>query len=211
MASPPTGCAPDVPPRLAPRGSGYPELRDRHDLIDFSTVVEEDGGEVEEASDEAPVCAICKEPATAGGEPHTLPCSHTFHAGCVVRWFRHGSSSCPVCRAGLPEEEGAASASSSNDSEVTLSEGTMNTILQDHLRFGRRKTCPRTTLHKIGKYRQARQNLKERRSELYWHERTGHGRYIDLRRKTSRLCSRVFTAQASFYRRAMELLETDVP
>lgn len=33
------------------------------------------------------------------GTMHTLDgCSHNFHARCIVEWFRHGHSSCPMCR-----------------------------------------------------------------------------------------------------------------
>lgn len=43
-----------------------------------------------------PVCAICTESINENG--HTLDeCGHTFHARCIVSWFRRASS-CPMCR-----------------------------------------------------------------------------------------------------------------
>lgn len=42
-------------------------------------------------------CVICFEQSTKLS--HTLPCDHTFHADCIIDWFRR-SSTCPLCRAG---------------------------------------------------------------------------------------------------------------
>ena len=41
-------------------------------------------------------CSICQEAYEEGDELSTLPCCHTFHAGCVSRWLA-GKHSCPVC------------------------------------------------------------------------------------------------------------------
>ena len=40
---------------------------------------------------------ICLEPLNDTG--HVLSgCSHAFHVGCIVEWFRQGHSNCPLCR-----------------------------------------------------------------------------------------------------------------
>ena len=41
-------------------------------------------------------CAICC--GDTCNNPHTLPCTHTFCAGCIVNWFRNGHNECPLCR-----------------------------------------------------------------------------------------------------------------
>lgn len=41
-------------------------------------------------------CVICSESMCETG--CTLECGHTFHAMCIVRWFRQ-EQSCPLCRA----------------------------------------------------------------------------------------------------------------
>lgn len=47
-------------------------------------------------SQEPQNCAICiLELGT--GTPHALECSHSFHAECIMTWFRSGHSKCPLC------------------------------------------------------------------------------------------------------------------
>ncbi|KAH6768749.1 hypothetical protein C2S51_014085 [Perilla frutescens var. frutescens] len=51
------------------------------------------------------LCAICLEPLNyrSGNSPgqaiFTAQCSHAFHFGCISSNVRHGSVSCPICRA----------------------------------------------------------------------------------------------------------------
>lgn len=45
------------------------------------------------------VCPICLERFSEGMEVAELPCSHTFHKGCIFRWLV-GTNSCPTCRSG---------------------------------------------------------------------------------------------------------------
>lgn len=50
-------------------------------------------------------CAVCKEQFALGTEDPdeqvviTLPCSHPFHAPCILPWLKT-SGTCPVCRYG---------------------------------------------------------------------------------------------------------------
>ena len=41
-------------------------------------------------------CPICFDPITLN-DKKILPCGHTFHTQCLLRWFVTGDS-CPVCR-----------------------------------------------------------------------------------------------------------------
>lgn len=42
-------------------------------------------------------CAICLEDYGVGESLRHLPCLHSYHGGCVDRWFEH-SVECPVCK-----------------------------------------------------------------------------------------------------------------
>jgi hypothetical protein len=64
------------------------------------------------------ICVVCQESIDETGS-HTLSCNHSFHAGCIVCWFRRGESSCPVCR-----DTGGSDGSASNDETASLVSGT---------------------------------------------------------------------------------------
>ena len=59
------------------------------------------------------LCAVCLEEVRGRGEAAeaeaeatttTLPCSHSYHPGCVLPWLAaHGA--CPCCRAAVPSPE----------------------------------------------------------------------------------------------------------
>lgn len=50
------------------------------------------------AGDDPPGCAICLG-ALAERPVYTLDeCGHTFHADCIMRWFRSKQDMCPLCR-----------------------------------------------------------------------------------------------------------------
>ena len=45
------------------------------------------------------VCTICAEDIADGEAAGTqLDCGHSFHVGCIVRWFRYEHTTCPNCR-----------------------------------------------------------------------------------------------------------------
>ena len=57
---------------------------------------------VPKSADDDKKCAICLESLTTA-ETATLPCKHTFHAGCVSSMRNlTQKQACPVCRADLP-------------------------------------------------------------------------------------------------------------
>lgn len=43
-------------------------------------------------------CAICYEELGDLQNYNLDDCGHTFHTSCIVKWFREGNSSCPICR-----------------------------------------------------------------------------------------------------------------
>lgn len=42
-------------------------------------------------------CSVCLDIVAAGSTVKTLPCAHTFHAGCIDTWLMRRAS-CPCCR-----------------------------------------------------------------------------------------------------------------
>ncbi|KAL0003959.1 hypothetical protein SO802_011520 [Lithocarpus litseifolius] len=46
-------------------------------------------------------CTICLEEFEPGSEALCMPCTHIFHAGCIVKWLNQ-SHYCPVCRLEVP-------------------------------------------------------------------------------------------------------------
>ncbi|RLM70222.1 hypothetical protein C2845_PM17G12130 [Panicum miliaceum] len=62
----------------------------------------------ETASAPSPVlCAVCLEEVRGRGgaaEAATLPCSHSYHPGCVLPWLA-ARGACPCCRAAVPSPE----------------------------------------------------------------------------------------------------------
>jgi hypothetical protein len=50
-------------------------------------------------------CAVCCEALdAAGGIAAVMPCQHAFHERCLLPWLSRRST-CPLCRAPLPEAE----------------------------------------------------------------------------------------------------------
>ena len=168
-------------------------------------------------------CTICNSeilPGTCDEQGHTLQCGHRFHTPCVIRWFRSGRATCPVCRA-IPEGHPEATESEEGNQvegdelsfesiDLPLHERDMNVMLREHLCYARRNACPAATKKKVQLYRSARENMVSKRRALFHHERYGYGRYVDLRRVTIRLHSKLITAQTRFIRHAMTLYCTDI-
>ncbi|OWM63631.1 hypothetical protein CDL15_Pgr008174 [Punica granatum] len=51
-------------------------------------------------------CAICTEEYLGRGSSSgmvRMPCSHTYHRGCITRWLRRNHA-CPICRFRMPHE-----------------------------------------------------------------------------------------------------------
>jgi len=49
-------------------------------------------------------CCICMCEFESGDVATTMPCGHSFHAGCITQWLRTHHT-CPVCREALATEE----------------------------------------------------------------------------------------------------------
>jgi hypothetical protein len=42
-------------------------------------------------------CTVCQQEFVRGATAFCLPCTHTYHEHCILRWLAH-STSCPMCR-----------------------------------------------------------------------------------------------------------------
>ncbi|KAF8023674.1 hypothetical protein BT93_F1003 [Corymbia citriodora subsp. variegata] len=49
-------------------------------------------------------CVICKDEISPDEEVACMPCKHTFHHECIVRWLNE-SNLCPLCRFQMPRDE----------------------------------------------------------------------------------------------------------
>ena len=65
-------------------------------------------------------CGICREAYASNEGKRSLPCSHAFHADCLVGWFLQGNVSCPYCRYrfGQASSESAISETSQDVTDV---------------------------------------------------------------------------------------------
>ncbi|XP_021300613.1 E3 ubiquitin-protein ligase RNF181-like [Herrania umbratica] len=46
-------------------------------------------------------CSVCLEEMSTEMEARRLPCSHIYHAACIVEWLKN-SNKCPLCRYNMP-------------------------------------------------------------------------------------------------------------
>lgn len=54
--------------------------------------------------DTAGQCAVCKDEFEAGKYAKRMPCTHMYHADCILPWLAQHNS-CPVCRYEMPTDD----------------------------------------------------------------------------------------------------------
>lgn len=58
----------------------------------------------EDAAKRNTFCAVCKDGIASAEAARRLPCSHIYHAGCILPWLGIRTT-CPVCRHELPTQD----------------------------------------------------------------------------------------------------------
>ena len=53
--------------------------------------------DVSKLPEELRCCCVCLEDVSKGQQVRTLPCLHTFHAGCAEEWLKK-KKLCPLCQ-----------------------------------------------------------------------------------------------------------------
>ncbi|XVF41534.1 hypothetical protein PTKIN_Ptkin01aG0287100 [Pterospermum kingtungense] len=80
----------------------FPIVEDNRGMVPASKAAIEG---LEKVVAENPIdCAVCLEDLSTGSEAKQMPCSHLFHAHCIVSWLGK-SKFCPICRFELPDLE----------------------------------------------------------------------------------------------------------
>ena len=137
------------------------------------------------SSDGVCECAVCQEEIEA--EPHTLECGHTFHTRCIVEWFRHGASTCPMCRAQPASEDVALQ---------TLGSLTLR-ARASHLRsMARRAAAPPRLKRLVAQLRRHESLQRDARHRMTTFRRE----HRDTLRDLTRLRSRVYVTQMNVRR-----------
>ena len=135
-------------------------------------------------------CSVCLEEFD-GTEPVTLRCGHSFHATCVLEWFRR-SGSCPICRDTVDQEE--------RDSRV-------NMVAQFKLKksLSRRRDAPRRLKTLVRMHKQKMDRLREaRRSFRQWKATDEGKKFKELQKKHDRLRSKTWKWHRFQSRRCVE-------
>ena len=81
-----------------------PSIQDTHSLDDGTTTTTGEA-DVVSSSERRDVCVICLEKFVPGDRLRILPCTHSFHVGCIDRWLSGShsfddcyTSGCPTCK-----------------------------------------------------------------------------------------------------------------
>ena len=109
---------------------------------------------------------------------HELGCGHCFHTNCIVDWFRHGRSQCPLCR--------------DDPSPIESLDGFTLRARAKQLRIiSRRKNAPRELKRMVEKIQKI-----EREISIYKREnRVMKSKHKDIFKKQRQLTSKVWSRE----------------
>lgn len=152
-------------------------------------------------------CVICQE-SVKDMQKTTLDCTHSFHTDCIIRWFRRGITFCPLCKddpMNISQNN-----SEAEESEVELTMSDIEDLIKPQIKISRRKNCDPLLKNKVTNFKKAKENFKEKKRKLYWHERKGVGKYTELRRESKRLGKLVTTAQQKYMMKGLDVLNFEI-
>ena len=135
-------------------------------------------------------CSICHE-EILNNSGYTIPeCGHdSFHANCIIQWFRKGSDRCPLC----------------NDIGTShpCPRLTINEFIKSAKKVAKDDNAPKLLVITMQKLNKAEIELKKIKKEIQIHK-TSEGIFRDLMKKQRQLWSRHWKKQT----RVIELKRT---
>jgi len=147
-------------------------------------------------------CSICHD--SMDYDSYQLPCSHAFHARCLVPWFRAGRRDCPMCRAvedvddleSTDAEEAAAvddDAEDEEEDESDYSEAETLAISREVTRIehlARSARAPLGLKVRVARLKGLRQALEMSQRALRSHATRGKGTLSQLRKQRQQLLNK---------------------
>ena len=102
------------------------------------------------------MCSICQDDEVECA--HALePCGHTFHANCIIDWFRRGHSTCPECR--------------DDPGEAPIDGLTIRARAQYLQQVARRKDAPPDLKRVVQRWRESKRAMKSVNQQIREHRR----------------------------------------
>ena len=101
-------------------------------------------------------CAICLSEMDDESKIHQIDCNHRFHTTCIVKWFRLGTASCPLCNSNPNQIDEFNTSIFSYGSRDYINER-CKTIR----RLTRRKDCPQELKREFDKLKKYELEYKE--------------------------------------------------
>ena len=133
-------------------------------------------------SEEEFICPICHENTDL--PKFKLPeCSHEFHCECIMHWFRHGNTKCPLCN----NIGHVANLNNQGNPNIHMSRlYNMHTKTKFLRKYSQRKDCDPMLKQYVIKIREAEQKLRDLNAEYKEHREHFVGNYKEFLKEKQR-------------------------